>query len=212
MTAVAIFVKTPGVSPIKTRLAAGIGPERAAAFYRLALTCVREVAVASGLEAYWAVAEEQALSSWSDLPAIAQLSGGLGARLDHVYSTLLARHGRVLLIGADAPQLTADLLLAGAAATTPYVMGRADDGGFWLFGGTQPVSAAVWNGVVYSTDRTADLLLAALVGEVSFVVPLRDVDQSEDLTALAGLLAGMEHPTAGQRRLEAWIRKGAVLL
>jgi glycosyltransferase A (GT-A) superfamily protein (DUF2064 family) len=47
MTALAIFVKTPGLSPVKTRLAEGIGQARAEAFYRLAVDAVAEVALAT---------------------------------------------------------------------------------------------------------------------------------------------------------------------
>ena len=41
-TAIALFVKTPGLSPVKTRLAASIGAEAALGLYRLCLRCVDE--------------------------------------------------------------------------------------------------------------------------------------------------------------------------
>ena len=44
--ALAIFVKTPGLSRIKTRLAAGVGDELAAEFYRLAVEAILAVAQA----------------------------------------------------------------------------------------------------------------------------------------------------------------------
>jgi len=104
--AVAIFVKTPGLSPVKTRLAAGVGVEAATEFHRLAAASVAGVARACGEEIvpYWAVAEQEALDApaWRGFPTIWQGEGGLGARLDRIYATLLLRHGRVLLIGADA--------------------------------------------------------------------------------------------------------------
>jgi glycosyltransferase A (GT-A) superfamily protein (DUF2064 family) len=109
--AVAIFVKTPGLSPVKTRLAAGgMGAEAATEFHRLSVAGVAR-ACGDDVAPYWAVAEREALAppAWRGFPAIWQGEGGLGARLDRIYATLLQRHGRVLLIGADAPQITPDL-------------------------------------------------------------------------------------------------------
>ncbi len=40
--AIAIFVKTPGLSPVKTRLAATIGEEKAKEFYLLSLKAVEK--------------------------------------------------------------------------------------------------------------------------------------------------------------------------
>ncbi len=208
MTALAIFVKTPGLSPLKTRLAAGIGPERAAAFYRLAVQAVADVVgEVDGLVPYWAVAEDRVEPIWSGFPVIFQGEGGLGARLDHVYAELLSRHGRVLLIGADAPQLQAGLLREAATSPTPFVMGRAVDGGFWLFGGSRPIPAAIWQGVGYSAGDTADRLLEAVapLEEVGFLPALQDVDHAEDLGALRLALAKLDAPTRGQMALADWL-------
>lgn len=211
MTALAIFVKTPGLSPVKTRLAAGIGPVRAEAFYRLAVQAVAEVAGATrpALVPYWAVAEAEALDHpmWSGFPTVSQGEGGLGARLDHVYRMLLARHGAVLLIGADAPQVTPALLLQAATLAAPFVLGRAGDGGFWLFGGARPIDAAVWRSVPYSVADTADRLLEALVGagDVRAVEDLRDVDRQEDLGPLRSALDRLPAALEAQAVLSRWL-------
>jgi hypothetical protein len=81
---IAIFVKTPGLSPVKTRLAAAIGEKRALEFYRLAIEAVREVVSASGLQACWAVAEETA--DWTGFPVIFQGEGALGTIMSTVRS------------------------------------------------------------------------------------------------------------------------------
>ncbi|MEO6966958.1 MAG: DUF2064 domain-containing protein [Rhodanobacteraceae bacterium] len=217
--ALAIFVKTPGHSPIKTRLAAAIGEDNAIAFYQLAVTAVAQLAArtqepACALRAYWAVAEAAALDDpvWRALPRIAQGKGNLGARLHHVYSTLQARHGRVLLLGADAPQVTIALLRAASAAlddpATPFVLGNAHDGGFWLFGGRVPIPEAVWRGVHYSQARTADELRSALMplGRIAQLPRLTDVDTAPDLGALADALDALPEPLPAQRALRAWLQ------
>ena len=62
--ALAIFVKTPELSAVKTRLAAEIGREEAIAFYRSCVGAIEAVAAEasrrSPLDVYWAVAEEPA--------------------------------------------------------------------------------------------------------------------------------------------------------
>lgn len=217
--ALAIFVKTPGHSPIKTRLAAAIGADNAVAFYRLAAQSVAQVAADAGearrdLEPYWAVAEADALDdpAWASLPRIAQGVGDLGARLRHVYSTLQARHGRALLVGADAPQITVDLLRAALAAldnpATPFVLGHARDGGFWLFGGRAPVPETAWRGVRYSQPQAAADLCSALLslGRIAEVPALTDVDSASDLDALVDALDALPEPLLAQRALRAWLQ------
>lgn len=217
-TALAIFVKTPGHSPVKTRLAAGIGEHQAMAFHRLAARAVAEVACAvrarhAAFHVYWAVAEHAALedASWRDLPRCWQGEGSLGGRLHRVYSDLLARHERVLLVGADAPQLTVDLLRCAVAAldrpATPFALGEADDGGFWLFGGCRPVPAQVWNSVGYSQSDTTVQLRAALQahGDIAALPSLADVDQAADLAALVEALARLPDPLPTQRELMRWL-------
>src|SRR5262245_6574835 len=107
---IAAFVKTPGRSAIKTRLAAGIGPERAAEFYDLAvratLALLEEARRARLAEPCWAVAESDAAAAWPTLPVVEQGDGELGDRLDRVYTTLREAGGAAMLIGADAPALS----------------------------------------------------------------------------------------------------------
>lgn len=211
VTALAIFVKTPGLSPIKTRLAAGIGEKDAGSFYALAIRAVEASArlAAADLVPCWAVAEAEAASHplWSGFPTLAQGEGGLGDRLDHVYATLLARHGSVLMIGADSPQLTGADLQRAARSLDPFAMGRAEDGGFWLFGGAVPIAREIWQSVPYSTEHTADRLLAAIApwGPTRFLPSLHDVDRAEDLQSLALALESLPEPTPEQNALALWL-------
>lgn len=202
--ALAIWVKTPGRTPAKTRLAAATGAATAEAFYRLSIDAVREVAEraaarSAGLLApTWAVAEEddEALAWWRGFPVVAQGSGGLGQRLARVYDALGARHAAVLFIGADAPQLAPSLLADTARAlaegASDFVLGPADDGGFYLFGGRRPLPAATWTEVTYSAATTRAELAARLArhGSVRELAPAFDVDTLDDLRRLRAAMAG----------------------
>lgn len=213
--ALAIFVKTPGCSPVKTRLAATLGRQRAEHFHHLAAAAVAAVACAASpaVQPYWAVAERGALDDpmWSALPTLWQGEGTLGARLHNVCALLQQRHGRVLLIGADAPQIRVDLLSAALDAlenpATPFVLAPAHDGGFWLFGARQPVPEAAWLAPRYSSSDTARELVDALSmeGVIAALPMLNDVDDGEDLASLVTDLKTLRAPLPEQRELLAWL-------
>ena len=213
--ALAIFVKTAGLSPVKTRLAAGIGAPAALCFHQLAAAATAEVARACEpwLTPYWAIAEagSTAVAAWPGFATLRQGDGDLGARLHTVYAELQARHGRVLLIGADAPQLTTALLQRALAvlddARTPFVIGDASDGGFWLFGGRMAIPREVRTRVRYSQAQTAlDLQQRlAAVGAIGAAECLTDVDNAADLPALRDALGILSAPLPAQQALQQWL-------
>jgi rSAM/selenodomain-associated transferase 1 len=219
--ALAIFVKTPDLSPVKTRLAAGIGAPAALRFHQLAAAATAEVACACEpwLTPYWAIAEAgpAAIAAWPGFALLHQGEGDLGERLHTVYADLQARHGRVLLIGADAPQLTIALLQQALTVLddprTPFVIGDASDGGFWLFGGCAAIPHEVWTRVRYSQAQTAAELRQHLApyGAVAKVGRLTDVDNAEDLPALRDALDSLSKPLPAQQALRQWLDDSAVL-
>jgi uncharacterized protein len=217
--AVAVFVKTPGLSPIKTRLVATAGHRVAGEFYRRAIAITEEVVTAAGrllpgLSPNWAVAEAAGTGAeqWRGLPVVGQGDGGLGERMARVYDGLLATHGAVILIGADCPLLTANDLVGAArrvtASDAPFLIGRAADGGFYLFGGAGPVPRSVWTGVEYSRDTTATQLAHGLrpLGTVEELRPLPDVDVADDLGRLARWPVAPATLLPSQRDLLDWAR------
>ncbi len=213
-TAVAIFVKTPGHSSVKSRLAAGIGKEDAEFFFNLSVmatqTFVREAIKKShgNIEAYWAVAEPEAHSHhlWSDFPVVAQGHGTLGERLHRVYSALLQNHQRVLLIGADSPHLPWKSLLEAHEANlkeTPYILGKTEDGGFYLFGGEELIDLKTWTSVEYSSAHTATDLIARLKNEnFKYLKESFDIDNREDLKTLS--LIPTEDMLPDQKKIIRW--------
>jgi glycosyltransferase A (GT-A) superfamily protein (DUF2064 family) len=193
---------------VKTRLAAGIGDDAAQRFYLAAAAAVASVAqrCSTMLSPYWAVAEQET-DAWRDFPTIWQGNGDLGERMERVYDHLLAIHGSALLIGADVPQITDTLLTCAATVVqsgpTPYVLGPAKDGGFWLVGGRQPLPRAAWRDTPYSQSNTLALFTRALsqAGEHTRLDTLVDADYSTDLPELLRELAALESPTPEQMTL-----------
>ncbi|MFA6237407.1 MAG: DUF2064 domain-containing protein [Bacteriovorax sp.] len=196
-TAIAIFVKTPGHSPVKSRLAETIGREKAEEFFRLSLKATEALVLEAikksegKIEAYWAVAERDTLQNplWNSFNTIYQGSGELGDRLATVYSKLQKKHKRVFLIGADLPHLDYKTLLRAQfklKSSTGYILGETDDGGFYLFGARGVIERAVWNAIPYSTQETASTLMQKL-GNSNFTLLDKnfDIDYIEDLKKLS---------------------------
>lgn len=211
--AVAIFVKTPSHSPVKSRLWPAIGRAHAERLHRACAAAVASVVVrASGDEAivgYWATAEAvaQVAADWPGLAHVDQGEGGLGLRMATVYRTLQARHGAAILIGADAPQIESMLLGRAAdwlrSSEARLVIGPAEDGGFWLFGGNRRLPESAWTSVDYSTPSTARGFVAAMHGHGDWrtLDTLRDIDTAADLIPVRRRLATLAEPTAEQSAL-----------
>lgn len=191
-TAIAIFVKTPGLSPVKTRLAASIGTVAAEAFYKLCTETVQE-SLSSATETmdivpFWAVGEPAGLDhpQWQSFESIYTGEGDLGERQHHIYQYLLTKYQRVILIGADSPQLSAKHLSNAITALDNYqfALGPAVDGGYYLLAGRAPIAKDIWTSVTYSSADTAEQLLARLPSKAALLDCITDVDTIEDLAVL----------------------------
>jgi glycosyltransferase A (GT-A) superfamily protein (DUF2064 family) len=218
---IAIFVKTPGHSPLKTRLAAVAGTAFAEQWHARAAGAVaavaREACRGGAAQAYWAVAEPEALADprWAGLPVIGQGDGGLGVRMHHVHQALHERHPGGILLGADCPQVAPDLLrqaLAWLDSPQPRLaIGPAQDGGFWLFGANRRLPLACWESVTYSAADTGARFRAVLdgLGEWLELPVLRDVDTADDLPACVAALRTLATPLPAQIALRDWMEAQA---
>ncbi len=212
--AIAIFVKTPGLSPVKTRLAATLGQTTAEAFHIAAAGAVasvmQELATQADVHSYYAVAEQQAINHhyWHELPCIWQGEGGLGKRMSYIYQTLLQKHDFVILVGADIPQMTSLELLKGSDYLSlqqhaQFVFAPSEDGGFWLLGGNCYIPLNIWTEVTYSKATTGNQFLKKIqaLGDVKTLTCLRDVDEVQDLSSLKEALLTLSAPTSKQLKL-----------
>jgi len=196
-TAVVVFVKTPGLSRSKTRLAAGVGANKALAFYVHCLGKMNEllksIESSSCTKPYWAIAEQQGKGSlwWQDHETIVQSEGELGDRLHSIYSQLMEKHDAVIFLGADSPQVELDDVLDAVkkieSNQVDFVMGKTQDGGFYLFAGSKPLDEKVWTDVPYSVETTASELSNKLesIGQVEYIKDYYDVDTIDDLERLS---------------------------
>ena len=136
----------------KTRLAAAIGPERAAEVHEHLALWTASVLQRSGLTT--AISFDGAL----DTPLARRLgsmghdvfrqpAGDLGDRIHHA----LHRAERGVVIGSDCPLLTHTDLTA-AADSEALSIGPSEDGGYWLIAASRP-PPELFQGVPWSTSR-----------------------------------------------------------
>lgn len=206
-TAIAIFAKTPSLSPVKTRLAVDIGADMAEEFYRLSVNAVQTEVASVNAFPYWAVAEENGLSDplWRGFTTLWTGEGGLGERQHHIYETLLQRHDRVLLIGSDAPQISKAILERAIAEldSHDFVIGPARDGGYYLFGGRISTEQSSWTSVPWSTSVTRRRLEAVLPSKPNHLHLLTDVDRADDLQYIRQEMP--EYMSREQKQILEWV-------
>lgn len=222
---IAVFAKTPGYSPVKTRLEATIGKEKAEAFYKYSLEAVEEIlsTVRTGarkagkpyeLEITWALAEPDGNQSpfWKGREAFWTGEGSLGKRLFRVSERLFKICDRVIFVGTDSPQMpipiieqACDHLVEGKENC---IIGPCTDGGFYLFGTKTLLPEEIWTKVEYSKTDTLEQLLKQLESRDlshSLLPIIGDVDVLEDMELLRGALKKEEHPLPKQRMLLSWL-------
>ena len=191
-----VFVREPKPGAVKSRLAARIGPEGAAAVYRiLAEEVVRRTAPrrdeydrvltfdppsAGGAVGEWLGVETALL-----LP---QSPGDIGMRMERAFAELFARGARrVALVGTDVPALAREDVRDALESLDDHdvAIGPATDGGYYLIAlkGPRP---ELFEGIGWSgPDVLASTLDRASRGRLSVRVlrTLGDVDTVEDLAA-----------------------------
>jgi rSAM/selenodomain-associated transferase 1 len=206
--AMAMLARSPGAVG-KTRLTAGLEPSVAVALRTALMLDAIDAALAPGWPLHLfldppgdtpvvrrLLVDDPALAGAIDRCHLhAQAPGGLGLRMtDAMARTLALGHQVVVLIGSDAPDLSASVLRdaasragdAAAVAGSRLVLGPADDGGFYLVAARQAESAA-FEGVVWGQPSVLAGVRAraeAAGREVVLVTPWRDVDTPDDLRAL----------------------------
>ncbi len=193
--AIATFVKTPGMSPIKTRLARDIGEHEALSFYveslgRVFNTIENLKQKNSGITPYWSLAEKQAMGGifWKSWPQIWQGEGSLGERISKVYTELKKKYDIVVLFGADTPHVTVDRLWQGLmpiiSGQEKSTVGPTEDGGFYFLASSLEVPSDVWTQVTYSSHNTLRELKSVWPGNMLEIATEFDVDTGKEYQRL----------------------------
>ncbi|KAA6420145.1 MAG: hypothetical protein FRX49_09808 [Trebouxia sp. A1-2] len=155
---VAIFARLPVAGKVKTRLAAGVGFENAATFYK---ACAEHIF---------------AETSRIDHRDRAQAQKG------HMCVM------QALVIGTDIPDISASILDRAVAALESHqlVLGPAFDGGYYLLG-TTCAALQLFEGIEWSSDKVLQQTLQQAKALQLNVAPLDTLPTLEDIDTLQTL-------------------------
>ncbi len=191
-----VFLKNPEPGKVKTRLAATIGPERAAGLYRewIGLVLGRLQPVRDQLEVVGLFdgGPVDHFRQWHSLADrwLPQGEGGLGERLESGFEAG-HRSGRpVLAIGTDCLEVDSSVIWQALTALQDHhaVFGPAQDGGYYLVG-TACHLPGFFSGIRWSSAHTLQDHLGRchMNGwSVALLPTLRDLDTWEDWQAYLG--------------------------
>ena len=185
---VIIFAKAPYMGGAKTRLAAGIGKVHAARLYRaMTAKIIRRIADPRWETVIAATPQRDIGKSFGGIwPArLTRISQGQGSLTPRLLRVFTARRIRIV-IGTDAPQIrAADIAKAIALLKhNDLVLGRADDGGFWLIALRGPAPNDLFKGVNWSTETALADVANNARGSIGYLRTLIDVDDIDALKAL----------------------------
>lgn len=190
---VIVLARIPRLGTVKQRLARDIGERAALRFYTATLQrLLRALARDRRFRTVAALTPDGARFR---LPArclrIPQARGDLAERMQRACARF--RRGRVVLIGSDIPDATADDVAAAlrALGRDHAVFGPATDGGYWLVGfgprrPAQPFAAVRWS----HPQALEDTLANFAAHRVARLRILSDVDDADDLRRLAAGAGG----------------------
>lgn len=193
---VLVFAKAPDPGAVKTRLVPALGEGGAAVlaarFARRTLDTATRAAVGPVVLVCAPDTAHPFFEVCRRRHAVAlapQGDGDLGARMHRAFAAILADSAAAVLVGTDTPDLHVDDLAGAARALrdgADVVLGPAEDGGYWLIGLRNPVSA-LFEAVPWSTDdvlRVTRSRIATLGLRLHELAVRADIDRPEDLAAL----------------------------
>jgi hypothetical protein len=204
--ALAVMAKVPVAGAVKTRLCPPLEPDQAARLARCFLEDrveqLGQLATGDRLVAFAPPEREPELRALvpAGVRLVPQTGADLGARLDHVLTSLLAEgYAGAIAVDADSPTLPTAYLEEACAllrdGVADVVIGPSEDGGYYLIGLGAPAPALFrdmpWSTPVVCAETVAR---ARRWGWRVRVLPTWfDVDRAADLERLGRDAAGGGH-------------------
>jgi rSAM/selenodomain-associated transferase 1 len=195
---VILFTRYPQPGQCKTRLIPALGPDGAAALHReMTGRIVTELAALAvlhphRLEIHYDGGSPAEMAAWlgKSHQYRRQGKGDIGCRMRAAIGGHQGRMQRLLLVGSDCPDLSAELLRDAFVAlrTHDLVLGPAFDGGYYLIGvhnqSASLVCQTLFQGIPWSTDRVYAITqerAEQLRLRCHTLTRLHDIDTPEDL-------------------------------
>ena len=182
-----VFVRTPELGKVKTRLAKSIGDVSALTIYKLLLKHTATVLHDLSFDKvvyYSEKIENNDFWKASLFEKKLQKGADLGERMQQAFETAFDRgYKKVLIIGSDLFELTSTLIISALEALETYdiSIGPSLDGGYYLLG-MKELHPAVFKNKKWGTDSVLENTLQDLKQQnVKLLEALNDIDTFEDL-------------------------------
>ncbi|MEO9964164.1 MAG: TIGR04282 family arsenosugar biosynthesis glycosyltransferase [Reichenbachiella sp.] len=189
--ALIILVKNPEPGKVKTRLAKTVGDLEAMSIYQQLVALTQRESEKSGAKCvvYYSsqiVAEDL----WGGAEKKLQSDGDLGQKISSAFKAEFSAHDQVCIIGTDCANLTADIINQAfdALDCTDFVIGPANDGGYYLLG-MNAHHSELFDQIEWSTDQVMAQTISkinAIESSYSLLPELIDVDTIDDWNLVSG--------------------------
>lgn len=188
-TALIIFVRHPELGKVKTRLAKGIGNEKALFVYHLLLGHTRQITIPLNCRKFIYYTDqviEHDIWTFPGYTKRQQFGEDLGARMSNAFKELFEQgFKRVMIIGSDCYQLQTHVLEQGIDALNDndVVVGPTFDGGYYLLGCNHYIPE-LFTDKDWSTNQVATQTISTISQlklNHSLLEKLHDVDEAADL-------------------------------
>jgi uncharacterized protein len=193
--AIIIFVRNPEMGKVKTRLAAGIGNEKALKIYKLLLEHTEKITALLSSDKHVFYHQQITENDIWDAPGFfkkLQADGDLGSKMKTAFKSLFAEgYSKIVIIGSDCFELTSAKIEEAFSKLEKNnaVIGPAKDGGYYLLG-LKKLIPALFENISWSTENVfSESLHIIKQKNLQFhVLPtLTDVDTIDDLPQDLGL-------------------------
>lgn len=191
-----IFVKNAELGKVKTRLATTVGDENALLIYKVLLEHTFQITlpINADKDVYYSDFIQN-VDQFNELVYQKHIQKGkdLGERMYNAFrhsSGEWADH--IVLIGSDCYELNSGIIEEAfkVLKTSDFVLGPAEDGGYYLIGMNEP-EKSVFENIEWSTPNVLldTILQIQKLGKTHYLLPtLSDVDREEDLGDLKRFL------------------------
>jgi hypothetical protein len=182
-----IFSRNPELGKVKTRLAKDLGDQSALEIYEFLLK--HTVSVTRDLEftkeVYYSE-EIQHKDIWDEdiYNKKRQIEGGLGEKMEQAFINGFKNgYKNIIIIGSDLYDLSRELLEEAfkALETFDYVLGPAEDGGYYLLG-MNSLNQKIFENKAWGTDTVLrDTLIDLKDQQIQLLDERNDIDVYEDI-------------------------------
>ena len=184
--ALIIFVRSPKLGKVKTRLAKEVGDQRALDIYKQLLAHTREQSIKVDAIRLLFYSDEIVHDEWSEdqFKKSLQVNGDLGDKMLAAFKEALMSCNQAIIIGSDCPQLNSSIIdeAFDKLENQDIVIGPTYDGGYYLIG-MKKIHKDLFLDMTWSTSEVcAETISRISARDLSYsLMPvLSDVDYKED--------------------------------